>query len=318
MHGGDLGSNLRTRIQPEILVRHPDILGESPAYDASNQRLVWADMFGNLVHELIWTGGSTWQPGRTWNVGRPAAAVLPRAIGGLLVVSRTDVVALADNGETKVFASLSNEPRNGIRFNEAKCDHQGRLVAGWMAEDLSHSGAVVRVDLDGSVETILTDVGLANGFDWSPDGTTFYFIDSMSLGVDAFDYSATGTLGNRRTLVTIERGIGAPNGMTVDRKGGLWVVITYGGQMRHYTARGELVEIIELPTPVPTSCAFGGPDGDQLFITSKASKTLASSLRERLSITEDRIEAAERDEVGGALFVCRPGVSGPAATSFAG
>lgn len=308
---------MTTRTRPEVVVRHPDELGESPAYDAPNRRLVWTDLFGQCVRELRWTG-ATWEPGRTWEVDDLACAVVPRRRGGLLVATRTDLVGLADDGGAEVVVSIEVVDLAGGQLNDAKCDPQGRLLVGWLVRDGSGPGGLVRVDGDGSVETLLADVGLANGIDWSPHGETLYFADSAALRVDAFDYDgARGRISERRTVVTVESGVGAPNGLATDDDGCLWIALTYAGQVRRHDPDGHLVEIIDLPTPRPTSCAFGGPDGRELFITS-ASFAMPSSTPRRLGIARERIDAAERDEAGGALYVVRTETTGPPATAFAG
>jgi sugar lactone lactonase YvrE len=239
---------------------------------------------------------------------------------------RTDVVLLSDEGDTRTLASLEdvvdNVDRAVIRFNDAKCDRNGRLVAGWLALDQSRLGGVVRIDGDGSVERLLDGVAIANGMDWNPDGTTYYLIDSMTMRVDAFDYDqASGRLVNRRPVVVIEHGIGAPDGMTVDHEACLWVAIPYSSQVRRYSPEGALLQIIDLPTPKGFSCGFGGPAGDELFITTGSIKP--SLDRDRgspasMGVDWGRIKAAYYDEAGGSLLACRPGVSGPAATPFAG
>ena len=104
-----------------------------------------------------------------------------------------------------------------------------------MAEKLDRPGAIVRVSATGEVETILTGVQLANGMDWSPDGGTFYYVDSRSGGIDAFEFDlSSGALANRRRVVELEfpPEIGFVDGMCVDTDGGLWaaqdVTIDYG------------------------------------------------------------------------------------------
>lgn len=303
-------------VEVEIVVRHPDLLGESPAYDAVNHRLLWTDMFVARVRELCWDEAGATSCGRTWEVNELATGVVPRASGGLIVARRVDFVSLSDDGEMDVFASL--DCRAGVRLNDAKCDPQGRLVAGMVAEDLSRPGALVRVDGDGAVETILPDVPLPNGLDWSPDGETFYLVDSAALTIDAFAYDASsGRVADQRTIVSVERGTGGPNGMAVDSEGCLWVSITYAGEVRRYSPDGELVDVIQTGARRPTSCAFAGPEGAELFITSGSMK-VPDYVPERIGLERDLVEAANQDKMGGALFVCRPGVSGPPATPFAG
>jgi sugar lactone lactonase YvrE len=302
----------------ETVVRYPDLLGESPAYDAARQRLLWTDMFGEKVRELQWVDRSGWRLGRTWEIGELTTAVVPRASGGLLIATRDAFLTLSDAGETKVLASLEGSHFAGARLNDAKCDPAGRLVAGWMAEQLDRAGEIVRLDASGNVETILSGVQLANGLDWSPDGKTMYLADSAALTVEAFDYDGSpGELGGRRTLATVERGTGAPNGVAVDDEGCVWVVITYGGELRRYSPDGALVEVVATPARRPTSCAFGGPDGRALFVTSGSLKA-PPHVPERVGITPERVEAANRDEAGGALVVRTVDVAGPAAVPFAG
>jgi sugar lactone lactonase YvrE len=167
------------------------------------------------------------------------------------------------------------------------------------------------------MEPVVEDVRASNGMDWSPDGETFYLVDTAALSIEAFDYTrGGGMLLNRRPFLTIERGAGAPDGMAVDDEGFLWVALPYAGQVRRYSAAAELAEIVETPTRMPTSCAFGGPDGRHLFITSQAGALMPADRDNGLGIERERIEAAHDDELAGALFVCEPGVSGPAARPF--
>ena len=53
---------------------------------------------------------------------------------------------------------------------------------------------------------MLSGVTLSNGLGWSPDGRQMYYIDSMTQGVDVFDFDpADGSLGERQRLITIPR-----------------------------------------------------------------------------------------------------------------
>lgn len=311
---------MKTQIDVQVVVRYPDTLGEAPAYDAANSRLVWVDIFGKKVRELRLTDDATWEAGRTWELDGLVSAVVPRAAGGLVVTCGSEFLALSESGSVETLASLEAGHPEGIRFNDAKCDPQGRFLAGWMSYDLNCAGELVRLDPDGSVETILTEVGLSNGLDWSPDGETFYFADSVARTVDAFDYdAAAGRLAGRRPLLSIERGT-APNGLAVDDDGCIWLALPWATEVRRYGPDGELVDTLPMPTIAPTSCAFGGPDRDELFITSAFFKRLKlpKPLLDGVGISDEQAELAREDETGGALYVCRPGVAGPAATPFAG
>ncbi len=193
-----------------------------------------------------------------------------------------------------------------MRMNDACCDRAGRLWVGSIAKDTQPgAGSLYRVDRDGSVRRVLRDLSIPNGIDWSPDDRLMYFIDSATRRVDVLDYDVeTGQVGDRRPLVTLPEGAGLPDGMTVDAEGCLWVVTWDGWSVRRYRASGELDRIVRLPVARVTSCAFGGPDLGDLYVTSASTGLSEAELREQ--------------PLAGALFVVRPGVRGLPATPFGG
>jgi sugar lactone lactonase YvrE len=151
---------------------------------------------------------------------------------------------------------------------------------------------------------VLEGVTISNGLAWSPDGRTFFYIDTPTRRIDAFDVDpSTGAIARRRTAVEVPASAGWPDGMTVDAEGGLWVAL-WGGWAIHRYLDGRLDRVIEMPVAQPTSCAFGGQELDELFITS-AWKGLSDAER-----------AAQ--PVAGALFRLRPGVRGVPPVPFAG
>lgn len=276
-------------------------LAEGPTWDADEGRLIWVDITGRAVHEL--RPGNGEHERRSWPVPEDVGAAVPRAGGGLVLAVRGGFAALDDAGGYTELAPVEAD-RQENRMNDAKCDPYGRLWAGTMTDRRSDmdAGALYRLDADGSIATVLTDVGLSNGMGWSPDRDTFYYIDTTSGGVDAFDFDPDAGIGNRRRLVTIEGG--KPDGMTTDDTGCLWVAVINSGQVRRYTPTGELDTVVDVPASRVTSCAFGGPGHDELFITS----------------AKDGLDEAARSAQpqAGGLFHCQPGITGPAATPYAG
>jgi sugar lactone lactonase YvrE len=185
-----------------------------------------------------------------------------------------------------------------------------------MVLDLSEPGRLVRLDPDGTLTTLLDGVGLSNGMDWSPGGETFYFTDTLALGIDAFDYDLdAGTIANRRRVVTITRGEGAPDGMCVDDEGCLWTATLCSRQIRRYAPDGGLLGAIETPAHQVSSCAFGGADGAELFITT-IGEQVPRALPRSIGIPEELIDASEANPDNGLLLSCRPGVTGPPARAF--
>lgn len=88
-----------------------------------------------------------------------------------------------------------------------------------------------------------------------------------------------------------------PDGIEIDEEGMLWIA-NWGGFTvnRWNAANGELMEIIVLPVPNVTSCAFGGEKMNQLFIT---------TARSGLSDAE-----IEKYPLSGSLFVAHTAVTG--------
>jgi sugar lactone lactonase YvrE len=145
---------------------------------------------------------------------------------------------------------------------------------------------------------MVTGVSISNGLGWSPDGTTMYYADTQTGGVDAFDHDpSTGTVTGRRRLIDIDRGW--PDGLTVDAEGCLWVALWDGWGVRRYASDGSLLTTVDVPARRVTSCAFGG---STLYIT-----TARTGLRDF---------AAQPN--AGSLFACEPGVAGLPAGEWAG
>ena len=115
---------------------------------------------------------------------------------------------------------------------------------------------------------MLTDLTISNGLGWSPDGSTMYLADSGPHVVHAFEFEAeTGTIGEGRVLVAVPEEVGTPDGLTIDAEGDLWVAIYGGGRVHRYSPDGRLCEALVLPAAQSTSCAFAGPQVNQLYIT---------------------------------------------------
>jgi sugar lactone lactonase YvrE len=206
-----------------------------------------------------------------------------------------------------------------VRMNDGKCDPQGRFWAGSMAfSGAPGRGALYRLDPDLTVTRVLDRCTISNGLDWSDDGGRLYYIDSGVPGVDVFDFDgATGTIANRRRVVDVPNdedapaGATAPDGMTIDAEGFLWVAVWGGGEVRRFTTTGELDAVVEMPVACPTSVAFGGDDLADLYITSMTPDRTAKDGRTPVDVWDPKPSE-------GALFRCRPGVAGRPARTFAG
>jgi sugar lactone lactonase YvrE len=275
-------------------------LGEGPRWDARGQRLLWADIMSGRVHAFLPATASC----RSVDVGRPVGALTVAADGGVVLAMAGGFARLDwESGQTRMLAAVE-EDRPLSRMNDGACDPAGRFWAGTMALDEGPgAGALYRLDSDLTVHTLLTGVTISNGIDWSPDARRMYYVDSPTRRIDVFDFDlASGAIGNRRPLVEVPDGAGTPDGLTVDAAGFVWLALWGGSALRRYAPDGALERTVPLPVSHPTSCAFGGADLDELYVTSA-----------RRPLTP---EERARQPMAGGLLRLRPGVVGRPAHLF--
>ncbi len=291
------------RAEAELVLDARAVHGEGPAWDAASGRLLWVDMMGERLHLTTPDGHD-----EVVAYDRPVCVAVPRTAGGLALALGDGFWLQDGDGSLRRAWAIPQPvaPAGALRMNDGKCDPAGRFWAGSMAYDArAGAGSLYRLDPDGATHEVLRDVTISNGLAWTPDGTTMFYIDTPTQRVDAFDMDpATGVIANRRATVEIPPAAGMPDGMTIDDDGGLWVALWQGSAVHRYTPDGRLDTVVELPCVNVTSCCFGGPDLDELYITTSPSGLSAS----------DR--AAQ--PLAGGLFRFRPGVTGPAAVAFAG
>jgi sugar lactone lactonase YvrE len=241
-------------------------LGEGAIWDSASATLYWVDITAGHVHSYHPETGAR----RTYTVGQMVGTVVPRAAGGLLLAVEQGLAGLdlATGVMTPLWQHTPSQP--GIRFNDGKCDPIGRFWAGTMALDARPgAGSLYRFDPDGSVHTMVRDVTVSNGLTWSLDNRTFYYIDTPTQAVAAFEYNRdTGAIANRREVIQIDPATGAPDGMTIDTEGMLWIAHWDGSRVTRWNpADGSLLQTIRLPVARVTSCWFGGPNLNELYIT---------------------------------------------------
>ena len=257
----------------------PAALGEGALWHPTRQSLFWIDILGRKIFEAKLGGTDA----RTREVGQLIGAVAPTRAGGLLAALQDGIyrVDLA-TGQTTPFAKPAGHDATTVRFNDAKCDPRGRFFAGTMAIDESpRKGALYRFEADGTCRRMREQVSVSNGLAWSPDHRTLYYIDSPTRAVQAFDYDlATGDLSRQRIALDLSTTAGFPDGCTIDVEGNLWIAFWQGGcVMRWDPVRARLLDTLQVPVAKVTTCTFGGPALDTLFITTAACHLTAAELR---------------------------------------
>ena len=297
----DGGSADRGAAGLEVAVPARAGLGEGPVWDSAASRLIWVDIVGQRVHFYDpETGEDT-----SVAVEETPGVAIPRRDGGLVLAIGHGFAFLHPDG---LLEWIERVPQGRVtaRMNDGNCDSAGRFWAGTMGLDAeANAGALYRLDPDLTVSRVLDGVTESNGIDWSPDDKLMYYVDSMEHRIDVFDFDlGSGSMANRRPFATIDEGEALPDGLTVDADGYVWVALWGGAQVRRYAPDGSIERVIALPTQQITSCAFGGPDFADLYIT---------SAREWLAP-----EVLDSEPDAGALFRFRPGITGRAQRTFAG
>ena len=253
-------------MQTELLYDAKATLGEGPIWDARTQTLYWLD----ILNKRIYSGGDI-----LVELDEFVGCIAPRQNGGLILTKRFSFWMLDQTQDepasvrTTLLAPLVDEPSNN-RFNDGKCDPRGRFLAGTMdMGEKDPNGSLY--SLDGKTVTkILGDVTISNGMAWSPDHKTFYYIDTPTRTVRAFDYDLeTGAIANPRQVIYVPETLGWPDGMTSDTQGNLWIAMWGGAKMTKWNPNtGELLEQIPVPAKNVSSCVFGGKNMNELYMTS--------------------------------------------------
>jgi sugar lactone lactonase YvrE len=246
----------------------PGLLSEGPRWDAERDELLWVDIIGSQLHRARLGADGLLDVVASIQFDRFVGAVAPAAGGGYVLAAGGGFLFADGSGEFRELAQ-PEAGRGEVRMNDGACDPQGRFWAGTMAYDESPgAGVLYRLELDGSCTTVLAELTISNGIGWSPEGTAMYLSDSGTGTIDVFEFDgSSGEIGGRRTIVQITEPGVAPDGLTVDDEGCIWVALWGGGALRRYSPEGSLLVTVPVPVERPTSCAFGGPDRATLFIT---------------------------------------------------
>ncbi|MFB6988524.1 MULTISPECIES: SMP-30/gluconolactonase/LRE family protein [unclassified Streptomyces] len=273
-------------------------VGEGPVWDAGLRRLHWVDIPAGHIHT------SDPVTGRTTSLRLPTqvGAAVPRRGGGFVVATAEGFASVEADGSTIARRTFLSDDE---RMNDAKCDRHGRFWAGSTAMDFRPGRGALHVLLpDWTSRVVLEGLALPNGLGWSPDGRTFYLADSIAGEIYAFDTTDEAPwIARRRTLFRLPARTGMPDGLTVDASGCLWVAVWGGARVARISPDGDLLGEIPLPVHQPSSCTFGGPRLDALYVT---------SARESLELPGD--------DPAGSVFVVEEtgGAVGLPPASFAG
>jgi len=244
-------------------------LGEGPLWSSTGQALYWVDIEGHRFYRYQPASGVQ----ESFDVGLPVGVLAPRAAGGLVMATKRGFALWDAPAQPLRFLADPEADRPQMRFNDGAVDCQGRFWAGTMCEVPEQrqggEGKLYRLDPDGSIRVMETGLTISNGIGWSPDNHTMYLTDSPLYMIYAYDFDpATGAIRNRRPFTHTPDEDGVPDGLTVDSEGYVWSVRWGGWKLTRYDPAGNQERKVRLPVQYPTSCAFGGANLDELYITS--------------------------------------------------
>ncbi len=250
-------------------------LGEGPLWDEGRQMLFWTDIDAGELHSWTHATGEV----RRVRLGDPIGGFTLEADGALALFRVSDLARL-DPESGRVTTTRPFADPGMKRFNDVTADFRGRVFAGTIGMD-DQSGGLHRIDPDGRSRLLFRGTGVANGMGFSPDRGTFYWTCSTTAKIFAFAYDeATGELSGRRVLHAAAAVPGvAPDGLAVDREGCLWSARWGASCVVRLAPDGNtVIETVPVPAPFATSCTFGGPGLDTLFITTaRQGETSAAS-----------------------------------------
>lgn len=280
----------------ELLYDGKAELAEGPVWH--DGALWWVDILAGTLNRLdIATGINASRA-----TGDFLGAAVPTTHGDWLLARRHQIVRMDwRTGQLETLTELHGQQER-LRFNDGKCDPHGRFLVGNMHRDAFPGSACFYQFANRRLTRLFGGVTISNGLDWSPDGSRFYYADSLTGRVDVFDYDAgSGHMENRRTLVTLDSKQGVPDGLCCDSNGNIWLALWDGGAVECFDGlTGASLERIPVPVGKVSSCCFGGERYDRLFITT----------------AWEGHDRARRDAepLAGGIFVARPGVIGKAPT----
>ena len=279
--------------------------GESPVWVPDEQALYWVD----IPAKQVWRWDAASETARFWTLPEKVGCIAH--VGGNLWVAGMETgvfqVTLNDDGSANTaLLAKANHAVPTMRFNDGRCDRQGRFLAGTMFLNMDEAkavGAISSFNGAGDQRLLLEHLIVPNGMAFSPDGKTMYLSDSHPSvqTIWAFDYDTdSGAPSNQRVFVDMNPLPGRPDGAAVDEDGCYWICGNDAGLIHRFTPDGKLDRSLAVPVKKPAMCAFGGVNLDTLFVT---------------SIRPSGVDLRDQPLAGG-VFALHPGVRGIAEPKF--
>lgn len=251
----------------ETVISETCLLGEGPVWDFRKKTICWVDILNGLIHE--------YNPAnhlhQTVSVNQMLGAIAVCKNGYFIAAMKNGFGFINRNSGEVSMISNPEPDLPGNRFNDGKCCPGGRFWAGTMSHtDEPEKGSFYLLDKNLSVTKKMQRVSISNGMTWSLDHSVFYYIDTPTFTVAAYDFDVVNAkITNKRIAIHIPDSEGSPDGMTIDSEGMLWIAHWDGWQITRWNPlSGKKLMSIHFPIARVTSCCFGGENFQDLYITS--------------------------------------------------
>jgi sugar lactone lactonase YvrE len=237
-------------------------LGEGPVWSAAEGALWFVDIKGRRIHRF----DAARREERSWDAPSNPGFIAPLA-GGRWLAGLKIGLHLFDpaSGAFELFSEVEPQARDN-RLNDGCVDREGRLWFGSMHdEEADPTGALYRLEPDGTCRAHDDGYVITNGPAFSPDGRTVYHTDTLERVIYAFDLGEDGVLAGKRVFARVKRGY--PDGPAVDAEGCVWTGLFGGWGLDRYAPDGRLMQHVSLPVANVTKPAFGGEDLRTVYVT---------------------------------------------------
>lgn len=252
----------------EIIADDGNLCGEGPLWDEREEALYWTDITGQKLFRYLWREQRHERVSDGFQVG----GFSRQEDGGFVVTNNTGIWLWRPNEKPLLLANEADGQH--CVMNDCAADPEGRVYSGsWHLDETGHSAPsfLFRVDRDGTVHIADDGISFSNGLAFSPDGSTLYFADTVARVIYAYDWRRSdGALRNRRVLARIDRSEGIPDGLSVDADGYIWCAHWFGARVSRFDPDGRLERCLHFPASQTSSVTFGGPDLDEMYVTSAA------------------------------------------------
>ncbi|CAA9995026.1 unnamed protein product [Nesidiocoris tenuis] len=254
-------------------------LGEGPHWDPESQSLFFVDIRGPKIFKYspqtnttISISLGTDPVGFVVPVkGQPDRFIVGEKLNLTLVHWDTKANKLVSK---EVLVTLPDPTSN--RINDGKADASGRIWFGTMIdgkEFIAGVGSFYSFTKKEGLKKHQDKISISNGIANTPDNKTFYYIDSLKYQIDAYNFNIDeAKIENGKPIYDYKKNniAGIPDGMTIDTDGNLWIACFGGNQVIQINpTTGELIRCVQFPKAHQiTSVSFGGPNLDELYVTS--------------------------------------------------